>query len=61
MVPAVSGPGRSLRSCAPKALAVGLLVGFLTGLLGVGGGFLIIPALTSFLGLRMAQAVGTSR
>jgi len=54
------GPGRSLRACAPKALAVGLLVGFLTGLLGVGGGFLIIPALTIFLGLRMKQAVGTS-
>ncbi|UNK46434.1 sulfite exporter TauE/SafE family protein [Arthrobacter sulfonylureivorans] len=54
------GPGRSFRACAPKALAVGLLVGFLTGLLGVGGGFLIIPALTIFLGLRMKQAVGTS-
>ena len=34
--------------------------GFLTGLLGVGGGFLITPALTIFLGLRMKQAVGTS-
>ncbi|MGW6172572.1 sulfite exporter TauE/SafE family protein [Arthrobacter sp. NPDC055138] len=55
-----TGPGRALRACAPKALAVGLLVGFLTGLLGVGGGFLIIPALTIFLGLRMKQAVGTS-
>ncbi len=39
---------------------MGLLVGFLTGLLGVGGGFLITPALTIFLGLRMKQAVGTS-
>lgn len=48
------------RSCAPKAIAVGLLVGFLTGLLGVGGGFLITPALTLILGLRMKQAVGTS-
>ncbi|MET3141320.1 UNVERIFIED_ORG: putative membrane protein YfcA [Arthrobacter sp. UYEF2] len=35
-------------------------MGFLTGLLGVGGGFLITPALTLFLGLRMKQAVGTS-
>jgi len=48
------------RSCLPRAIAVGLLVGFLTGLLGVGGGFLITPALTLFLGLGMAQAVGTS-
>lgn len=55
-----TGPSRSFRTCAPKAIAVGLLVGFLTGLLGVGGGFLITPALTLFLGLRMKQAVGSS-
>ncbi|MHA7238574.1 sulfite exporter TauE/SafE family protein [Arthrobacter sp. TMS1-12-1] len=55
-----SGRGRSFRTCAPKAVAVGLLVGFLTGLLGVGGGFLLTPALTLFLGLRMKQAVGSS-
>jgi uncharacterized membrane protein YfcA len=54
------GPARAFRSCAPKAAGVGLLVGFLTGLLGVGGGFLITPALTLFLGLRMKQAVGSS-
>lgn len=35
-------------------------VGFLTGLLGVGGGFLIVPALALVLGLPMARAVGTS-
>lgn len=55
-----TGPNRAFRSCAPKAVGAGLLVGFLTGLLGVGGGFLITPALTIFLGLRMKQAVGTS-
>jgi uncharacterized protein len=55
-----TGPNRAFRSCAPKAVAVGLLVGFLTGLLGVGGGFLLTPALTVFLGLRMKQAVGSS-
>jgi hypothetical protein len=54
------GPTRAFRSCAPKAVGVGLLVGFLTGLLGVGGGFLITPALTMFLGLRIKQAVGSS-
>ena len=36
------------------------MVGFLTGLFGVGGGFLIIPALVLLLGLPMAVAVGTS-
>lgn len=55
-----TGPTRAFRSCAPKAVGVGLLVGFLTGLLGVGGGFLITPALTLFLGLRMKQAVASS-
>lgn len=55
-----TGPGRAFRSCAPKAVAVGLLVGFLTGLLGVGGGFLLTPALTILLGLRMKEAVGSS-
>ncbi|MDI3196320.1 sulfite exporter TauE/SafE family protein [Pseudarthrobacter sp. AL07] len=55
-----TGPNRAFRSCAPKAVGVGILVGFLTGLLGVGGGFLITPALTLFLGLRMKQAVGSS-
>ncbi len=55
-----TGPNRAFRSCAPKAVGVGVVVGFLTGLLGVGGGFLITPALTLFLGLRMKQAVGSS-
>ena len=38
----------------------GLLVGLLTGFVGVGGGFLIIPVLTAFLRLPMKLAVGTS-
>ena len=38
----------------------GLAVGFITGLLGAGGGFLIIPALVLFLKLPMKTAVGTS-
>lgn len=38
----------------------GLGVGFLTGFLGVGGGFLIVPALVLFLGMDMQDAVGSS-
>lgn len=38
----------------------GLLVGALTGLVGVGGGFLIVPALVLLGGLPMRLAVGTS-
>lgn len=52
--------GVNWRSCLPKAAAAGLVVGLLTGLFGVGGGFLIIPALTLLLGLPMATAVATS-
>lgn len=39
---------------------VGLFVGFLTGMIGVGGGFLIVPALVLLGGLDMKVAVGTS-
>lgn len=39
---------------------VGFLVGIVTGFLGAGGGFLIIPALLFFANLPMKQAVGTS-
>ncbi|NLG46356.1 sulfite exporter TauE/SafE family protein, partial [Gordonia sp. (in: high G+C Gram-positive bacteria)] len=41
-------------------LVAGTAVGFLTGLFGVGGGFVIVPALTLALKLRMPEAIGTS-
>ncbi len=41
-------------------LAEGVVVGLLTGLVGAGGGFLIIPALVLFSKLDMKMAVGTS-
>lgn len=44
----------------PMILLEGTVVGFITGLVGAGGGFLIIPALVLFTGLPMKQAVGTS-
>ncbi|MDZ7914468.1 sulfite exporter TauE/SafE family protein [Rhodococcus sp. NPDC078407] len=43
-----------------KLVASALVVGFLTGFLGVGGGFLIVPALVLALGYSMPVAVGTS-
>jgi uncharacterized protein len=49
------------RECKPlRCLATGLGVGLLTGFLGVGGGFVILPALVLFAGLEMKAAVGTS-
>lgn len=44
----------------PMILLEGTVVGILTGLVGAGGGFLIIPALVLFSKLPMKQAVGTS-
>ncbi len=44
----------------PMILMEGAVVGILTGLVGAGGGFLIIPALVLFSKLPMKQAVGTS-
>lgn len=48
------------RRCLPRSVAVGALVGGLTGLFGVGGGFLVVPALGLLLGLGAVQAVATS-
>lgn len=49
---------------APRAMwkisLDGLLVGVITGLVGVGGGFLVVPALVLLGGLSMRQAVATS-
>jgi uncharacterized protein len=45
---------------ALRCLAVGFAVGLLTGFLGIGGGFLIVPALVLFAGLDSRTAVGTS-
>jgi uncharacterized membrane protein YfcA len=44
----------------PLLLLVALAVGTLTGLLGIGGGFLIVPALALLARVPMKQAVGTS-
>lgn len=51
---------------APQPFGVGLLmpvaiaVGMITGMVGVGGGFLVVPALVLLARLPMRQAVGTS-
>jgi uncharacterized membrane protein YfcA len=44
----------------PMIIIEGLVVGVLTGIVGAGGGFLIIPALVLFARLPMKKAVGTS-
>ncbi len=57
-------PDLTGRQNQPRAIgritADGLLVGALTGFVGVGGGFLVVPALVLLGGLSMHRAVGTS-
>jgi len=56
------GLGRNRKAvCSiPRCLTVGFVVGILTGFLGVGGGFLIVPALVLSAGLDARLAGGTS-
>jgi uncharacterized membrane protein YfcA len=60
--PERESPQKNLKPAAKVALvlAEGSVVGVLTGLVGAGGGFLIIPALVLVTGLEMKVAVGTS-
>ena len=41
-------------------IAIGILAGFISGSLGVGGGIIIVPGLVFFLGLTQHQAQGVS-
>jgi uncharacterized membrane protein YfcA len=54
-----AAPARSRAALALLALE-GLAFGAVTGLLGAGGGFLVVPALALLAGMGMRQAVGTS-
>jgi uncharacterized membrane protein YfcA len=54
---------QKFHSPLPRQLAIpleGLGVGILTGFVGIGGGFMVIPALVLLGGMPMKQAVGTS-
>ena len=43
-----------------KIIPIGAVAGFMAGILGIGGGFLFVPALLFFMGLPMSIATGTS-
>ena len=53
-------PGENHHRSVWKVCVDGLAVGIITGIVGVGGGFLIVPALVVLGGLSMRRAVGTS-
>ncbi len=44
----------------PTVILLGILVGFITGFIGAGGGFIIVPVLIFFLRLNFKKAIGTS-
>lgn len=48
------------RHNAPRLLLAGLVVGGMSGFFGIGGGFLIVPALVLAAGLPMLAAIGSS-
>ena len=54
------GQLRLTSRCAVLLTVIGLSTGILSGMFGVGGGFVIVPALVLFSGMRIHQAVGTS-
>jgi len=56
----VRSPGAGSKRATGRLVLQGLAVGSFTGLVGAGGGFLIVPALTLWAGLSMRAAVGTS-
>ncbi len=55
-----ASPRPLARDAVARLVLAGLGVGVLTGVFGVGGGFLIVPALVVVLGLPTAQAMTTS-
>ncbi len=55
-----AGPAEPREPALFKSLALGAAVGMLSGLVGAGGGFLVVPALALFGGLPMPRAIATS-
>ncbi|MGV8879571.1 MAG: sulfite exporter TauE/SafE family protein [Sphingobacteriaceae bacterium] len=57
-----AGPEKECSDCIKffKLLGYGVTIGLVTGMLGAGGGFLLIPALIYLVKLPMKKAIGTS-
>jgi uncharacterized protein len=53
-------PGRPIRPPGGALALTGLGAGFASGLLGIGGGVVLVPVMTGFLGMPLKRTVGTS-
>jgi len=52
---------RARAPARPRALvAIGVVAGLYSGFLGLGGGFVVVPALTRWCGMSVKRAIGTS-
>lgn len=58
--PSIESDGDERKIALPVVTLAGLGAGLLTGLIGVGGGFIIVPALTILLRMPIRLAIGTS-
>jgi uncharacterized protein len=53
-------PERRVRPSGPALSAMGLVAGFASGLLGIGGGIIMVPVMSGILGMPLKRALGTS-
>lgn len=52
--------GASFRATPSMYIGIGLVAGFVSGLLGIGGGLVMVPMLVGWLGMPLKRALGTS-
>jgi uncharacterized membrane protein YfcA len=57
---AVGGAGRPERATPARFAATGLAAGFVSGLLGIGGGLVMVPLMARWMGMPLKRALGTS-
>ena len=55
-----SGKPRRFQADIPPSIALGLVIGAISGMIGIGGGAFLIPALVFFYGMSQKTAQGTS-